>query len=147
MSSDALMVKVLSAGTLIMAAKFMSTEWIRLVGKQWDTHPEIQKDLKNFNATWEYYIEDRPDIPHVMLFCKAGKVIYAGPSDGRRRDFIMWTSMDHWQKILSGEISGKSALMTRRLKFKGSMMTAMKYMTPFNIHLNILGEIAVDFDI
>ncbi|MBU2805402.1 SCP2 sterol-binding domain-containing protein, partial [Acidithiobacillus ferridurans] len=49
--------------------------------------------------------------------------------------------------ILSGEISGKSALMTRRLKFKGSMMTAMKYMTPFNIHLNILGEIPVDFDI
>ena len=48
-----------SAGTLIMVAKFMSTEWIRLVGKQWDTHPEIQKDLKNFNATWEYHPEER----------------------------------------------------------------------------------------
>jgi len=59
----------------------------------------------------------------------------------------MWTSMENWKKILSGEISGKAALMTRRLKFKGSMMTAMKYMTPFNIHLNILGEIPVDFDI
>ncbi len=37
-----------------MTTKFMSTEWIRLVGKQWDAYPEIQKDLKNFNATWEY---------------------------------------------------------------------------------------------
>ncbi|MDE8347898.1 MAG: SCP2 sterol-binding domain-containing protein [Acidocella sp.] len=130
-----------------MTAKFLSAAWIQLVGAQWDANPDIQKDLKNFNASWEYYIEDRPEIAHVMLVCQAGKVVYAGPSDGLARDFIMWASLDNWKKILSGEVSGKAALMTRRLKFKGSMMTAMKYMAPFNMHLQILGKIPVDFNI
>ncbi|WP_312262975.1 SCP2 sterol-binding domain-containing protein [Candidatus Igneacidithiobacillus taiwanensis] len=130
-----------------MAPKFMSREWIRLVGIQWNTHPEIQRDLQRFDATWEYYISDRPDIPRVMMFCKGGKVIFSGPSDGRARDFIMGATLDNWKKILRGEIKGKAALLTRKLTFQGSLMTALKYSKPFEIHLNILGEIPVDFEI
>ena len=127
--------------------KFMSPEWIRAVSKQWNTHEEMQSMLKNFNATIEYSVEDRPDIPPVMMFVKTGKAIYAGPSDGRRRDFIISAKLDNWQKLITGEMSGKVGLMTKRINFKGSMMTAMKYMTPFNIHMNIMGEIPASFDL
>lgn len=130
-----------------MTPKFLSPQWIQLVGKQWNERFACQEELKNFNATWEYYIEDRPDIPHVMLFCKGGKIIYAGPSDGRRRDFIMWATLEDWKKILHDEIDARTALLTRRLKFKGSMMTAMKYMKPFKEHLHILGDVPVDMEI
>lgn len=127
--------------------KFMSSEWMKAVAKQWNTHEEMQSMLKNFCATIEYGIEDRPEIPHVMMFVKNGKAIYAGASDGRGRDFIITAKLDNWRKLTSGAMSGKMGLMTKRINFKGSMMTAMKYMTPFNIHMNIMGEIPADFDL
>ncbi len=131
-----------------MNHKFMSAEWIKLVANQWNTNNKIiQQDLKNFSACWRYYIEDRPDISSVMMVCEAGKIITADVWDNRPCDFEMWATLDNWKKILNSELSGKMALMSRKLKFKGSMMTAMKYMKAFNIHLNILGEIEVDFNI
>lgn len=127
--------------------KFMSPEWMSAVARQWNAHEEMQSMLKNFSATIEYGIEDRPDIHPVMMFVKSGKAIYAGPSDGRGRDFIISAKLENWQKLISGAMSGKAGLMTKRINFKGSMMTAMKYMTPFNIHMSIMGEIPADFDV
>ena len=126
--------------------QFMSAEWMKAVAAQWNGHDEIQAMLKNFSATIEYSIEDREDIPPVMMFVKSGKAIYAGPSDGRNRDFVISAKLDNWRKLLSGEMSGKSGLMTKRINFKGSMMTALKHMTPFNIHMNIMGEVPAEFD-
>lgn len=126
----------------------MSQEWIKLVADQWNTNNLlIQQDLRNFTASWEYYIEDRPHLPHIMMVCEKGKIVFAGKKDDRKCDFEMWTTLENWKKILNKEISPKIALMSRKLKFKGSMMTAMKYMKAFDIHLNILGEIKADFDI
>lgn len=128
--------------------KFMSEEWIKLVADQWNTNNLlIQQDLRNFSASWEYYIEDKPDIPHMMMVCKEGKIVFAGKKDDRVCDFEMWTTLENWKKILNKEISAKTALMSRKLKFKGSMMTAIKYFRAFDIHLRILGDIPVDFDI
>ncbi len=126
--------------------RFMSPAWMKAVAEQWNDHAEIQEMLKNFNATIEYGIEDRPDVPPVMMFVKNGRAIYAGPSDGRNRDFVISAKLDNWRKLTSGEMSGKMGLMTKRINFKGSMMTALKHMTPFNIHMNIMGEVPAEFD-
>ncbi|AHF96922.1 SCP-2 sterol transfer family protein [Desulfurella acetivorans A63] len=131
-----------------MSVLFMSEGWIKLVANQWNTNNQIiQQDLRNFTASWEYYIEDRPNLPHLMMVCEKGKIVFAGKKDERICDFEMWTLLENWKKILNKEISPKMALMSRKLKFKGSMMTALKYMKAFEIHLNILGEIEADFDI
>ncbi|WP_272979381.1 SCP2 sterol-binding domain-containing protein [Desulfurella multipotens] len=110
-----------------MSVLFMSEDWIKLVANQWNTNNQIiQQDLRNFTASWEYYIEDRPNLPHLMMVCEKGKIVFAGKKDERICDFEMWTSLENWKKILNKEISPKMALMTRKLKFKGSMMTALK---------------------
>jgi putative sterol carrier protein len=138
----------MEAGGVNMTVKFMSEEWIKLVADQWNTNNLlIQQDLRNFNASWEYYIEDKPHLPHMMMVCQAGKIVFAGKKDDRKCDFEMWTTLENWKKILNKELSGKMALMSRKLKFKGSMMTAVKYMRAFDIHLKILGDIPVDFEI
>ena len=46
-----------------------------------------------------------------------------------------------WRRIRSGELNGRAALLTRKLQFKGSMITAMRYMGPFNVSIALFGKV------
>jgi putative sterol carrier protein len=138
----------MEAGGMDMNLKFMSEEWIKAVADQWNTNDLItRQDLKNFNESWEYYIEDRPNLPHMMIIFQAGKIVFAGKKDYRKCDFAMSATLENWKKILNKELSGKMAVISGKLNFKGSIFTAFKYKNSIDIYLKILGSIPVDFKI
>lgn len=53
----------------------------------------------------------------------------------------MWATPEHWRQLATGGIGPRAAMISKRLKFKGSMITAMRYMKPFEESLRLMGEI------
>jgi putative sterol carrier protein len=78
---------------------------------------------------------------------KNGEAVEAGKADSRNYDFELWASLYNWKRLATGEMGPKAALLTKRLKFKGSMITAMKYMSAFEESLKMMGNIPTDWDI
>jgi putative sterol carrier protein len=75
------------------------------------------------------------------------EAVEAGRADSRDYDFELWASLDNWKKLATGDMGPKAAMLTKRLKFKGSMITAMKYMSAFEDSLKMMGNIPTDWDI
>jgi putative sterol carrier protein len=126
--------------------KFLSEDWIKACKEEWNKNQKLREQLKEFSASIKYYIEGKEE-DAVHLIVKNGEVVEAGKADSRNYDFELGASLDNWKKLATGEMGPKAALLTKRLKFKGSMITAMKYMSAFEESLKMLGNIPTDWDI
>ncbi|WP_461829505.1 SCP2 sterol-binding domain-containing protein [Aquifex sp.] len=125
--------------------KFLSEEWIKAYAEEWNKNEKLTNDLKNFSANIKYYIEGR-DGEAVFIKVEKGKVVEAGKDDGRDYDFILWATPENWKKLATGEMGPRAAMLTKRLKFKGSMITAMKYMGAFEESLRMMSRIPTEWE-
>ncbi len=126
-------------------AKFLSEEWIKEYAKVWNDDAELREGLKKFSATIKYYIEGS-DQPPVYVKVEKGEVVEAGlAEEGKKYDFEMWATPENWQKLATGEIGPKAAMATKKLNFKGSMLTAMKYMGPFGKSLELMSKVPTEW--
>lgn len=125
-------------------AKFLSEEWIKQYADQWNKNDKLKEGLKNFSATIKYYIEG-VEQPPVYVKVEKGQVIEAGTAPEQKYDFEMWATPENWKILATGEMGPKAAMLTKKLKFKGSMITAMKYMTPFEESLKMMSKIPTEW--
>lgn len=126
-------------------AKFLSQEWINLYKEEWNKNEKLKEGLKTFSAKIKYYIEGRED-EAVHLIVENGVAKEAGKADNNiKYDFEMWATEKDWQTLAKGEMGPKAAMLTKKLKFKGSMITAMKYMGPFEESLRMMGKIPTEW--
>lgn len=126
--------------------RFLSQEWIRAYADQWNRNERLKSDLKDFSASIKYYIEGK-DKEAVELIVEKGIAKSAGNADNKKYDFELWASLENWKKLATGEMGPRAAMLTKRLKFKGSMITAMKYMTAFEESLRMMSRIPTDWNI
>ncbi|WP_333783990.1 SCP2 sterol-binding domain-containing protein [Thermocrinis sp.] len=126
--------------------KFLSEQWIKAYAEDWNKNEKLKNELKDFSASIKYYIEGR-DGDAVHLIVKNGEAIEAEKADSKSYDFELWASLENWKKLATGDIGPKAAMLTKRLKFKGSMITAMKYMSAFEESLKMMGKVPTDWDI
>ncbi|SNZ16768.1 SCP2 sterol-binding domain-containing protein [Hydrogenobacter hydrogenophilus] len=126
--------------------KFLSEDWIKAYMEEWNKNDKLKSELKDFSATIKYYIEGRED-DAVELIVENGIANSAGKANGQAYDFEMWASLENWKKLATGEMGPKAAMLTKRLKFKGSMITAMKYMGPFEESLRMMGRVPTDWNV
>lgn len=126
--------------------KFLSEDWIKACKEEWNKNQKLKEELKDFSGSIKYYIEGKEgDAVHIIV--KNGEVVEAGKADSRDYDFEVGASLDNWKKLAMGDMGPKAALLTKRIKFKGSMITAMKYMSAFEESLKMIGNIPTDWDI
>ncbi len=126
--------------------KFLSEDWIKAYKEEWNKNQKLKEELKDFSASIKYYIEGKEgDAVHIIV--KNGEAVEAGRADSKDYDFELWASLDNWKKLATGEMGPKAAMLTKRLKFKGSMITAMRYMSAFEGSLKMMGNIPTDWDI
>ena len=50
-------------------------------------------------------------------------------------------SPENWKKLATGEMGPRAAMLTKRLKLKGSMITAMRYMSAFEESLKMMSKV------
>jgi putative sterol carrier protein len=125
-------------------AKFLSEEWIQLYKDEWNKNNKLVNDLKGFTASINYFIEGKED-EAVELIVENGVAKSAGKADNKKYDFEMWATYDNWKILAKGEMGPKAAMLTKKLKFKGSMITAMKYMGPFEESLKMMGRVPTEW--
>jgi putative sterol carrier protein len=125
-------------------AKFLSEEWIQLYKDEWNKNDKLVNDLKGFTASIKYFIEGKKD-EAVELIVENGVAKSAGKADNKKYDFEMWATYDNWKILAKGEMGPKAAMLTKKLKFKGSMITAMKYMGPFEESLRMMGRVPTEW--
>ncbi len=128
-----------------MGFKFLSPEWIQAYAQEWNKNEKLKENLKSFSATIKYYIDGK-ESDAVAIEVKNGEVISAGPAEqGKKYDFELWASPENWQKLAKGEMGPRAAMLTKRLKFKGSMITAMKYMSSFEESLRMMSRVPTEW--
>jgi len=125
-------------------AKFLSEEWVQLYKDEWNKNDKLVNDLKGFTASIKYFIEGKED-EAVELIVENGVAKSAGKADNKKYDFEMWATYDSWKILAKGEMGPKAAMLTKKLKFKGSMITAMKYMGPFEESLRMMGKVPTEW--
>ncbi len=125
-------------------AKFLTEEWIKLYSEEWNRNEKLKNDLKSFSAKIKYYIQDINQ-PPVFIEVKNGEVVDYGLADNSKYDFEMWATLDNWKILATGQMGPKAAMLTKKLNFKGSMIKAMKYMSPFEESLRMMGKIPTDW--
>ncbi len=126
--------------------KFLSEEWIKAYADEWNKNEKLKKDLKDFSASIKYYVEGK-DEDAVELIVEKGIAKSAGKADNKKYDFELWASLENWKKLATGEMGPRAAMLTKRLKFKGSMITAMKYMGAFEESLRMMSTVATDWNL
>ncbi len=125
--------------------RFLSEEWIKAYAEEWNGNEKLKSDLKNFSASIKYFVEGKEN-DAVHLIVEKGIAKEAGKADSRKYDFELWASPENWKKLATGEMGPRAAMLTKRLKFKGSMITAMKYMGAFEESLRMMGRIPTSWE-
>lgn len=119
---------------------FLSAAWIERYKELWNKDASLTAGLRGFTALIEYGWEDGSR-PSAYLRVEDGVAVATafGEAPGKP-DFVMKASRENWQRLREGSLSGRAALLTKKLKFQGSMITAMKYMGPFEASIALLGK-------
>ncbi len=125
--------------------KFLSLEWMKAYKDLWNSKEDLIKELDGFNASIKYKIEGKD--PGVSLSVEKGVAKEVEEATKDKYDFEMWADLDIWKRLATGDLGPKAALLTKKLKFKGSMITAMKYMSAFEKSITMMGEIPAVFEL
>lgn len=126
--------------------RFLSEDWIKAYMEEWNKNEKLKADLKDFSASIKYYVEGRED-QAVELLVEKGVAKSAGKANSHKYDFELWASPENWKKLATGEMGPKAAMLTKRLKFKGSMITAMRYMSAFEESLRMMSKVPTSWDL
>ncbi|MCS6956839.1 MAG: SCP2 sterol-binding domain-containing protein [Aquificaceae bacterium] len=126
--------------------RFLSEDWIKAYMDEWNKNEKLKKNLEDFSASIKYYIEGK-ESEAVELIVEKGTAKHAGKANSQKYDFELWASPENWKKLATGEMGPRAAMLTKRLKFKGSMITAMKYMSSFEESLRMMSRIPTVWDV
>lgn len=120
---------------------FLTAAWAERYKNAWNRDETLIKGLQGFSALIEYGWEDGSR-PSVFLKVNDGVVVATDFANAPGKpDFVMKASAENWRRLREGSLSGRAALLTKKLKFQGSMITAMRYMGPFEASLALLGSV------
>ncbi len=121
--------------------KFLSEEWIKEYAKLWNSDSDLTEGLKTFSAKIKYYIDESDNTP-VYIDVEKGIVTESGVvTKDEKFDFEMWATPKNWEIIINGQMGPKAAMLTKKLNFKGSMITAMKYMSAFEKSITLMSRV------
>ncbi len=119
---------------------FLSADWLNRYHRLWNQQQELVDGLRGFYALIEYGWADGSK-PSAFLLVEDGRAVGSTWNEAPGKpDFVMKASAENWQRLCDGSLSGRAALLTKKLKFSGSMITAMKYMGPFEKSIGLLGK-------
>ena len=113
-------------------AIFATQEWLDEIAKLLNDDPAYAEGAKNWEGDFLYIIEPdevepNPGYYYMDLYHgKCRKAIMLKDPSEVKAEFEISATYSNWKKILTGELDGNKAMMTRKMKFKGNMTKVMK---------------------
>ena len=107
---------------------------------------EFRIKTKLFNATFNFSVSDREDIPDAYMKFDDGEITETRPvAEGEKTDFTLEGPYDIWVKVNKNELDGSNAIMTRQLQFKGNMSAIIRYSKAFLRLFELMQQVPVDY--
>lgn len=127
--------------------KLMDENWVKKYQEEFNKDETVAKGLSDFSALVEMGILDG-DKRNFQVVVQNGKITYSGPvQEGKKPDFKIYANRDVWKNIAEKKQGVKAAIITRKIKFEGSMTVAMKYLSGLTGALQVYGKIPTDYNI
>jgi putative sterol carrier protein len=128
-------------------SKLMDENWVKKYQEEFNKDEGLVKSLSDFSALVEMGILDG-DKRNFQVVVENGKVTYSGPLlEGKKPDFRIYANKDLWKSIAEKKQGVKGAIVTRKIRFEGSMMVAMKYLSGLTGALQLFGKVPTDYNV
>ncbi len=128
-------------------AKFGSLEFYQMVGETSNKDSEFVSSAAGFTATFTFTITDRVnELQSIFMRFDDGKIVEVRHlKPGEKTDFALEGDYNIWTQVSKGELDGPTAIMTRQMRFVGSMGTIMRYGKAFKRLLEIMTKVPVEY--
>lgn len=124
-----------------MGTPVLSPEWMKAYAELWNTTDATREGLKKLSMVVEYRLaEDESRAGQIEV--NAGEVVRAGaPAEGVKPDFVLTAKVETWQRLGEGELPAAKAMVTRKVKFRGSMSVALANLPGLEAAMKMFGQI------
>jgi len=126
--------------------KFLSVDYWKRVEEVANSDEEFGLKAKGFTASFTFRVTDKEDLPPIYVKFEDGKVTEVRElGESESTDFTLEGPYEIWVKVNKGELDPGNAIMTRQLRFKGSMSEIMRYSKAFLRLFNLMQEVPVEY--
>lgn len=126
--------------------KFLSEEYFKQVQKVASTDEEFQIKAKGFTGSFTFRVTDKEDLPPIYVMFEDGKITEVRKlKEGEETDYALEGPYEIWVQVNKGELDGANAIMTRQLRFLGSMSSIIRYSKAFLRLFTVMSEVEVEY--
>lgn len=127
--------------------KYLSKEWLELGRNAINGNEEFVKVAKGFSASFLHTVSKTPAGGTLYYWSKFENGKCAGVGLGKidNADFGFEAAYDAWVKIHKGEIGIIRAVLTRKLKMKGSLLKAVKYRKMAGLMSRVIAGVETEY--
>ena len=126
--------------------RFLSEEYFKHVQKVANTDEEFQIKARGFTGSFTFKVTDREDLPPIYVMFEDGKITEVRElKEGEETDYALEGPYEIWVKVNKGELDGVNAIMTRQLRFLGSMSSIIRYSKAFLRLFTVMSEVEVEY--
>jgi putative sterol carrier protein len=133
-------------------AVFATQEWLDEMARLLNEDPVYAEVAKDWEGDFLYIIEPddlQPTPGYYYMDLYHGKcrkaVLLKDPSEVKA-EFELSAPYSVWKKILTGELDGNKAMMTRKLKFKGNITKVMKNVKATQAYAKALAPLKTEYE-
>lgn len=126
--------------------QFLGEEYFKQVQKVANTDEEFQVKAKGFSGSFTFSVTDRPDLPAVYVMFKDGNITEVRKlNPGEETEYSLDGPYETWVRVNKGELDGANAIMTREIRFLGSMSGIIRYSKAFLRLFTVMSEVTVEY--
>jgi putative sterol carrier protein len=126
--------------------RFLSVDYWRQVREVANSDEEFGLRARAFTATFIFRVTDREELPPIFVRFEEGKVKEVRElEEGESTDFTLEGPYEIWVKVNRGELDPGNAIMSRQLRFRGSMSQIMRYSKAFLRLFNLMQQVPVEY--
>lgn len=129
-----------------MSMPVLSEQWMKSYAELWNNTPAIRDGLSKLSMVIEYRLADESRAGQIEV--ANGEVARAGlPASGVKPDYVLTASADTWRRLGFGEVGISAALVSRKVKFRGSIQVAMAHLPSLEAAMHLFSQIdGTDWD-
>lgn len=135
-------------------AKYLSRQWVEAGRKTVENDPRFKRHTEGISASILCIIEEQPAHADEVFYIDFAdghiRELYSGPRQEFEKrhaapTFAVYGDYETFREIQTGDLSQSTALMRGRLRLKGSLLKALKYMKALDSVTDILRETPTEY--
>lgn len=130
-----------------MSKPVLSLEWMQEYADLWNGTPATREGTAKLDMVIEFRLAEDETRSAQLKVVQGEAVRTAPPGDKEKPDYQMTAKAEIWKLLGEGELEPTRALMGRKVKFRGPLMTAMSHLPALEESMRFFGRIETDWSV